>query len=178
MSFVRPELASAFLRWREVAAAVGLGLFGAVLMRAGGWILWPFGGVLALVAAGWAIIALRRMRFVRRVIAPGVVEVDEGQVGYFGPTFGGFVALADLVELRLTDFHGARQWRLRTRSGEILTIPLDAAGAEKLYDAFAALPGIDMAAVTSALGRRTTTPTLWKRHEPMLPGMRTDHEKS
>ena len=76
-----------------------------------------------------------------------MVEVDEGQVGYWGPSFGGFVALADLVEVRLTEFHGTRQWRLRTASGEVLTVPVDAAGAEKLYDAFAALPGIDMAAL-------------------------------
>ncbi|MDW4550173.1 hypothetical protein R5H32_12490 [Defluviimonas sp. D31] len=169
MSLIRPEVRAQFGRWREVISAAATGLFALWLFWLGGWFLQGLGVIGAALALGWGVIALRRLRFLRSVAAPGVVEVDEGQVGYWGPSFGGFVALADLVEVRLTEFHGTRQWRLRTASGEVLTVPVDAAGAEKLYDAFAALPGIDMAALTAALDRGVETLPLWKRADLSLP---------
>jgi hypothetical protein len=164
---IRPEVRAMLHRWREVIAAGLAGAAGLWIASLGGYVLMPFGLAVAALAGGWAMIALRRIRFLHGIGAPGVVEVDEGQVGYFGPTFGGFVALADLAELRLAEFYGARAWRLKTQDGQVLLIPVDAAGAERLYDAFAALPGIDMARVTAALdhgqptlprGRRGATP--------------------
>jgi hypothetical protein len=80
-----------------------------------------------------------------------VVEVDEGQVGYFGPGIGGFVGLPDLVELRLVSVQGGRFWRLKQADGQALLIPVDAAGAERLFDAFASLPGMDTQALVTAL---------------------------
>lgn len=156
-------------RWREVIAAGAVAAAGLWLLSLGGYVLVPAGAALTALAAGWAMIALRRIRFLRGVGAPGLVEVDEGQVGYFGPTFGGFVALADLAELRLAEFHGARAWRLKTQDGQVLLIPVDAAGAERLYDAFAALPGIDMARVTAALDHGQPTLPLWRRAAASLP---------
>ena len=170
MSFIRPKARQEIARWSEVAAAVGAALVGTLLMRMGGFLFLPVGALLTLLSLGWLLNALRRLSFQRPVVAPGVVEVVEGQVGYFGPTFGGFVALDDVTELRLTDFHGARQWRLRTLSGEVLLIPIDATGAEKLFDAFATLPGIDMAALSAALNREASTLPLWTRPAPRLPG--------
>ena len=169
MSFIRPKARQEIARWSEVAAAVGAALVGTLLMRMGGFLFLPVGALLTLLSLGWLLTALRRLSFQRPVVAPGVVEVVEGQVGYFGPTFGGFVALDDVTELRLTDFHGARQWRLRTLSGEVLLIPIDATGAEKLFDAFATLPGIDMAALSAALNREASTLPLWTRPAPRLP---------
>lgn len=160
---IRPELRATLCRWREVIAAAMVLAAGAWLALLGGWLLVPIGFSVAVLALGWGIVALRRVRFLQGVTAPGVVEVDEGQVGYLGPNFGGFVALADLSELRLTAHRGARQWRLSTLDGEALTIPVDANGAEKLFDAFAALPGIDMAAVTAALDHRQPALPLWRR---------------
>lgn len=148
---IRPELRAQIHRWREViyaAATAGAGLWIASL---GGLLLIPAGLALAALGAAWVISALRRLRFVQQTHAPGMVEVDEGQVGYLGPTFGGFVAMADLTELRLMTLHGRRLWRLKQDDGQALLIPVDAAGAERLYDAFAALPGFDMAAAVAAL---------------------------
>ncbi len=170
MSFIRPKARQEIARWSEVAAAVGAALVGTLLTRMGGFLFLPVGALLTLLSLGWLLNALRRLSFQRPVAAPGVVEVIEGQVGYFGPTFGGFVALDEVNELRLTDFHGARQWRLRTLSGEVLLIPIDATGAEKLFDAFATLPGIDMAALSVALNRGASTLPLWTRPAPRLPG--------
>ncbi|MDI3338207.1 hypothetical protein QKW60_17495 [Defluviimonas aestuarii] len=169
MSLIRPEIVRGLRRWREVIAAVALGLAGLWLASLGGWLLQGIGLILVALALGWSVIAWRRLRFLRGVAAPGVVEVDEGQVGYFGPNFGGFIALADIAELRLAEVGGTRHWRMRTHGGEVLTVPVDAAGAERLYDAFATLPGIDMAALTAALDRGVGTLPLWKRADPSLP---------
>lgn len=168
MNLIRPAMQRHIRRWGEVGAAVIVALLGGALMRAGGYLLFPAGAALTLLALGWALMAFRRLSFQREVSAPGVVEIVEGQVGYFGPTFGGFISLADLSELRLAEFHGTQQWRLKTSGGEVLMIPTEASGADKLYDAFATLPGIDMAALASALDNRTATLPLWRRPVPRL----------
>lgn len=163
MTVLRPEVAAGLVRWREVIASVAALAAGGWLIWLGGWLLVPLGGTVIALALAWGTIALRRLRFLRGVAAPGMVEVDEGQIGYFGPSFGGFVALAELSEVRLAVLHGARHWRLKTSAGEVLLVPVDAAGAEKLYDAFAVLPGIDMARLTAALDRGAETLPLWRR---------------
>ncbi len=169
MSFVRPALARRLRRWSELAAAILAAIVGGFVMRLGGFLFLPVGALLMLLSLGWAMTALRRLSFQRDVAAPGVVEVIEGQVSYFGPSFGGFVALDDLTELRLAEFHGSLQWRLRTAAGEVLLIPTEAAGAEQLYDAFATLPGIDMAILAFALRSGTATLPLWRRPRTALP---------
>ena len=165
---IRPEVGALARRWREVIAAAALAAFGLWTLSGGGYVLLPLGLAIVALAAGWGLIALRRIRFLRGIDAPGFVEVDEGQVGYFGPTFGGFVALADLAELCLAEHYGARAWRLRTGDGQVLLSPVDAAGADRLYDAFAALPGIDMSALVAALDHGQPTLPLWTRPQARL----------
>jgi hypothetical protein len=151
MSVIRPEVTAAIWRMREVIAALGVVGVGLWLMWLGGYLLVPVGlGVVAL-GGSWGVLAFRRMQFAQAVDAPGVVEVDEGQVGYFGPGIGGFVGLPDLVELRLVSVQGGRFWRLKQADGQALLIPVDAAGAERLFDAFASLPGMDTQALVTAL---------------------------
>ena len=152
MSAIRPEVSATARRWREVIAAVSFGAFGLWLIWLGGYVLFPAGLLVLAAAAAWALTALRRLRFAQAVHAPGVVEVDEGQIGYLGPTFGGYVAIPDLIEIRLVSMYGKRMWRLKQADGQTVLIPIDAAGAERLFDAFASLPGIDMGAVTAAIG--------------------------
>lgn len=151
MSFVRPEARAAFWRWREVIVAGGFAGFGLWLMLLGGFLLLPLGAVTTVLAFGFGLLALRRLRFAQSGDAPGVVELDEGQISYFGPTFGGALALRELSELRLITQFGRRMWRLRQHDGQALLIPVEAAGAERLFDAFAALPGMDTAALVAAL---------------------------
>ncbi len=160
---IRADVRAALWRAREAIAAGGLGLFGLWLMALGGYVLLPLGGMLAVLAVLWAVQALRRMRFVQDVDAPGVVEVDEGQVGYLGPSFGGYVALPDLVELRLIVIHGKRLWRLRQEDGQALLIPVSATGAERLFDAFATLPGLDSQALVAALAEGAGARVVWRR---------------
>lgn len=163
MSLLRPGAVAFLIRWREVAAAAGVALAGLWLLSLGGWILRPLGLTLTVLAIGWAVIALRRMRFQRGVAAPGMVDVDEGQVGYLGPTFGGYLSLRELTEIRLIDLYGKRHWRIRQADGQVLLIPIAAQGAETLFDAFAVLPGIDMSRLAAALDAPGEAGVIWSR---------------
>ena len=149
---IRAEVTDAVWRWREVIAAGMFGGCGVWLIWLGGFLLGPLGALVLVLAAFWGVTAWRRVRFAQDVAAPGVVEVDEGQVGYLGPSFGGYVALPDLVEVRLVTMYGRRLWRLKQADGQALLIPVNATGAERLFDAFGSLPGMDMAALLAALG--------------------------
>ena len=151
MSLIRPEVTAAIWRGREVIAAMIVVSLGLWLAWLGGYLLVPLGLGVALVGAAWALQALRRLRFAQSVDAPGVVEIDEAQIGYLGPDAGGFVGLPDLVELRFLTIGGRRMWRLKQADGQALLVPVDAAGAERLFDAFASLPGMDARALVAAL---------------------------
>jgi len=151
MSLIRPEVTDLIWRLREVIWAglvVALGLW---LIWLGGLILIPLGLAIAAIGAVLATTAFRRMRFVLAIDAPGVVELDEAQVGYLGPELGGFLSLQELVELRMLTLRGRRLWRLKQADGQALLIPVDAKGADRLYDAFASLPGMDTSALVAAL---------------------------
>jgi hypothetical protein len=167
MSWLRSEALEQLARWREVASAVGLAVFGAWLMASGGYVLPGLGAIFTLVGLAWGLIALRRLRFARPVSLPGLVEVDEGQIGYLGPGIGGFVALRDLTEIRMLTLRGMPHWRLKQADGQALLIPLAAAGADQLYDAFASLPSIDMARLAAAAAPSTKAQAgvqvLWQR---------------
>jgi hypothetical protein len=152
MSFIRPELIDTAHRWREVIAGAGLAALGLWTATRGGWVLTPVGLALIALGAAWAFTALRRMRFRQEGEAPGIVRVTEGQIAYYGPRVGGFVGLPDLSEIRLLTLRGRRIWKLKQGDGQLLHIPVESDGAEALFDAFATLPGIDMAALVAALG--------------------------
>jgi len=148
---IRPEAQAALWRLREVFAAVGLAAVGLWLAALGGFVLVPLGAIVVMLAAGFGLLAWRRLRFAQGGDAPGVVELDEGQISYFGPDVGGAVALRELVELRLITAGGRRMWRLRQDDGQALVIPVNAMGAERLFDAFAALPGMDTGVLVAAV---------------------------
>lgn len=174
---IRPEAMAALARWREVALAAGIIALGLWLMGQGGLVLLPVGGALVALGAGMALLALRRLRFAQAPAAPGLVEVDEGQVSYFGPVSGGFVSLREVVELRLLARGGQRFWRLKQADGQALLVPVDAAGSEGLFDAFSALPGMDSQSLVAALDlpvapgadgvpallQDTLGPVIWRR---------------
>ncbi|MGB3147322.1 MAG: hypothetical protein WBA91_06135 [Paracoccaceae bacterium] len=163
MSFLRPEARATLGRWVEPAAAFALGLLGLWIGFRGGYLLTPLGAAIGLVAAGWLILALRRLHFHQFAGVPGLVEFDEGQIGYLGPEFGGYVALADLSEVQVLDYYGRRHWRLRQLDGQAILIPHGAAGTEILFDAFATLPGADMRRFARASEGASTDITVWRR---------------
>jgi hypothetical protein len=162
---LRPAARDALLRWREVAGALAFALVGLWVASWGGWFYLGIGLILVLVGLAGVWIAWRRLRFRQAVNQPGLVEIDEGQVRYLGPHGGGFAALGDLVEIRLTsDGAGQRWWRLREAGGAVLSIPSAAEGADALFDAFASLPGLSPATLLTALDSRGNVDvTVWSR---------------
>ena len=148
---VNPKLRAQLIRHREAIGAGAVTLLGLWVAAQGGLILIPLGLVIAALGGALALNAWRRTRFAQAIAAPGMVELDEGQVGYLAPDMGGFLSLNDLTEIRLMTVRGTRMWRLKQSDGQALLIPVDAAGAERLFDAFANLPGLDTAALVAAL---------------------------
>lgn len=147
MSLFRPEAMEAIRRWREVLA-------GTVVMALGlNWALTGFGALfligcgLFLGGAALIISGVQRGRFRQGGGGAGVVDVDERQITYFGPFGGGAMAVGEIVELG-TD--GAGTWLLRDVEGRSLSIPMRAEGAEALFDAFSALPGMTGGALVEA----------------------------
>ncbi|OYU38328.1 MAG: hypothetical protein CFE33_15755 [Pseudorhodobacter sp. PARRP1] len=179
---IRPEFIALLRRFSEVLWALAVLAFGLWLIVLGGYLLTPVGTAIAAFGVAWGILALRRLRFVQTIDSPGVVEVDEGQIGYLGPQSGGYVSIPELVELRLLSLRGRRVWRLKQADGQALLIPVDASGADKLFDAFASLPGMNTLALVSALdpspstgstvlSLAATTQTIWHRKTAAaLPG--------
>ncbi|NKX45594.1 hypothetical protein [Roseicyclus persicicus] len=162
--FLRPEAAAVLRRWREVIAALGLVALGLWIATSPGPVLQGAGYVLAALAAIALVPAIRRARFAPGGQGPGVVRVVEGRILYMGPVTGGAVSVRELTSLSLRrDEDGRAAWVL-TEPGQLLVIPVDAAGAEALFDAFTALPGLGAQRLLSARQSvRTGTQTLWRR---------------
>ncbi len=151
MMLIRPEVAALIHRYREALGAGVIVLAGLWMMALGGYVLVPLGLLVAGVGVVLTVNAVRKARFMQDVSAPGLVELDEAQVGYLAPETGGFLSLDELVEIRILVLRGKRMWRLKQADGQALLIPVDASGAERLFDAFANLPGMDTAALVAAL---------------------------
>ena len=147
MNFIRPEVRDTLLRWREVLvglAALALGLrflltsFGALFL---------IGAGLSLAGAALILAGIQRARFRSGGGGSGVVEIDERRITYLGPFGGGAVAVDDLVEIGVDP---SRSWLVQDRGGTHLMIPMNAEGADALFDAFAAVPGMTSAKLVEA----------------------------
>lgn len=172
MSFVRPEVSAALKRWREATiggflllAGLHLAIFGLGLQRL-------MGAGMAAIGAMLLWEGVRRARFPAPGGGAGMVDVDEREITYFGPLGGGSVSINELVRVnvRTNDLGPIAPdlyWDFYDGSGQSLTIPGDAEGVELIFDALAALEGVDYEAATTAAG--TTEDrlfTIWQRAEP------------
>lgn len=173
MSFIRPEARAGLWRWREVlsgAAVSCLGLWWAI--GPGGLLGWV-GGALCLAGLALCVVGLQRARFRAGDGGPGVVQVDEGQITYFGPLDGGTVAAGELARLVLDPTAHPAHWLLEQPGAPALAIPVNAEGADVLFDVFAALPGIRTERMLAELRGRAAHPVvIWERH-----GTRRDHQR-
>ncbi len=140
---IRPAAAAALRRWQEA-------LIGLAVCALGAW--WGFftgGGLLhwvgyVVLAAGIALVVtgVQRGRFRIGGSGPGVVQVVERRVSYFGPLSGGIIDLDALKALSLDHTSDPACWLLQVPAQQVLAIPLNAKGADQLFDVFATLPGI------------------------------------
>ncbi|MBC7164111.1 MAG: hypothetical protein H5U15_03825 [Roseovarius sp.] len=163
MSLVRPGAADTLRRWREVLVALGLAALGLWWALSGFGLLRWVGWALVLAAAALALAGVQRARFRRGAGGPGVVVVDEGLIAYLGPHGGGAVALSEITALALAP--EGPHWVLSQPGRPDLHVPLDAEGAETLFDVFAALPGLRTEQMLARMRRPGPVPeTLWQRH--------------
>ena len=165
--FIRPEVATALHRWREVIAALAAIAVGFWIALQPGPIVQGFGWVLIALGAMGIVPATRRALLSRAAhpgTGPGVVRIDEGRVLYMGPVTGGTVALPDLTHLSLRrDTGGRTAWVLADPTA-LITVPTDAAGAEALMDALLTLDGLTPGRLHAALTDRAPgTTRLWVR---------------
>ena len=173
MSFIRPEAQAALWRWREVILGALVALLGL------SWATGP-GGVLAwvgwlLVAAGFAlgVVGAQRARFRAEGGGPGVVSVDEGQIAYFGPLSGGVVAARELERLTLDPTLHPAHWVLAQPGHPPLAIPINAEGADSLFDIFASLPGLRTEHMLAQLNGGAVHPVvIWEKTSQRPPHLR------
>ncbi len=169
MSLIRPEAAAALVQWRDAligAVLAGLGLWWALAARGilgwVGWALLPIGLLLLWVG-------IRRARFHSGRGGLGVVTVDESAVAWMGPFHGGALSLAELDRLELDPTLQPPVWRLTAPGEPPLEIPVNAEGADALFDAFAQLPGLDTPKMLAELRGGAQAPvTIWQKSRPRL----------
>lgn len=140
---IRPAAAAAIKRWQEALIGVGvvlLGLYWAFLT--GGGLLHWIGYVVIAIGIALTVTGIQRARFRTGDDGPGVVQVVERRISYFGPLSGGIVDLDALQALSLDPASEPPVWLLMAPGQPRLEIPLTAKGADQLFDAFATLPGI------------------------------------
>ena len=161
---IRPEILAALTRWREVIASAAVIAVGLWIGSAPGPVLTMFGAIIIAFGAAAAFASYRRARFRLEIDAPGLVEIDEGQISYLSPAMGGSVELSQLSEIQVLVVAGNRRcWRLKQSDGQTLLVPLAAAGADALVDSFASLPGLDGSKLQTALATTSVEPvTLWR----------------
>lgn len=173
-SFIRPEVQAQMWRWREVIAGVALEALGAWwVFVTGGLLAWL--GILALLVGSLlCYLGFQRVRFRGASGGLGSVDVDEGQVTYFGPMTGGMMPLSEMDALALVRSAQTPHWRL-SAGAEHLMIPVDADGSDDLFDAFASLPGLRTERMLSILKDTAAQDTVvWQRADAG-PGPRLLH---
>jgi hypothetical protein len=163
IDFIRPAARQALHRWRETllaALVAALGLFWSLTSI--GLVQW-FGWLVTLLGLAMLWSAIQRMRFVTRGAGPGVVQVVEGEIRYFGPRGGGFAAVDAIIALSLSA--DGSYWLVEAEDGQILVVPRAASGAEALFDAFTRLPGLEMEQLLRILAQDPAAQarTIWRR---------------
>lgn len=166
MSFIRPEVSRLLLRWREAlsgACFAGLGLWWALGTH--GPVAW-IGWICMAAGTGIVLAGVQRGRFRLPGQGPGIVQVTEGQISYFGPLTGGAVALSEITRIALDPSGHPAHWVLSQHAQPDLSIPITAEGSEVLFDAFASLPGMRTEYMLGQMKRTSGAPSVvWSRGE-------------
>ncbi|MEM7731190.1 MAG: hypothetical protein AAF280_00210 [Pseudomonadota bacterium] len=172
MSFIRPEARAALWRWREALVGASGFAFGLWWFFSGGSLTRWVGVAVALASLALLMAGVQRGRFRVRAGGLGVVRADEGQVAYFGPLTGGVVALSEMSQLRYDATGRPEHWVLAQPGQPDLFIPVNAEGADALFDIFVRLPGLKTERLLSVMRKTAQTQTvLWQRDRgAALPG--------
>lgn len=143
MEIVRPEVSTAVWRFRDALIGAAVSFFGLYWAITGVGIMAIVGMSLAVAGALLVFAGIQRGRFRAASGGAGVVHVVEGQVTYFGPVEGGSVIVANLDRVELDPLaEPAGEWILHDETTMPLRIPVNAEGAETLFDVFSGLEGL------------------------------------
>lgn len=166
MNLIRPEVRDGLFRWREVLVGIATLLIGLRLATTSFGAVFIIGCGLALAGAALIFAGIQRARFRSGGGGAGVVDIDERQITYFGPYGGGAVSVDELVEIGVDP---SRSWLMRDAAGTHLMIPMNAEGADALFDAFAAVPGLTTARlVEAARSAPRQYTTIWAKPQGRL----------
>lgn len=158
------HLRDALAPWRGVLAGGGVAAAGLLVALATFGLTRALGLVLLLLGLALAWTARQRMRWGRGGGGPGVVQVDERRLAYWGPLTGGVIDMDDLRRLDLDPTGRPAHWVLWGPGGQRVEVPVTAAGAERLLDLFAALPGLPVERLLAARAAGGDAPvTVWRR---------------
>ncbi|AAV96850.1 hypothetical protein KQ247_07240 [Ruegeria pomeroyi] len=164
MSFIRPEARAALWRWREVLAGLAVALLGLSWIAGPGGLLGWTGWPVAAAGLALAVVGVQRARFRTGGGGPGIVLLDEGEITYMGPLGGGSVAAAEIERLTYDPTATPPHWLLEQEGRAVLAIPVNAEGAEVLFDGFSALPGLRTERVLAVLkGDARHAVVIWER---------------
>lgn len=167
--FFRPEAKAALWRWREILVAAGMAVLGLWWIIGPGRLLALPGWALVIGAVALTLVGIQRGRFRGDGGGVGAVQVDEGQIAYFGPLTGGVVALNVMERLSLDATSQPPHWRLEAPEQAPVLIPVNAAGSDALFDAFATLPGLRTERMLAELTtRQAHAVVIWER-SPLRP---------
>lgn len=168
----RPEAISRLARWKE-PLLIGLVLLYAVSLfwkavTLGSWISGITGLILIVVVGTLLYVSYLRARLRRDVTSPGIVEINEQNITYFGPTAGGEVELDSITRIQISTLPstiGDRNWVIWHHGGS-LVIPVAAEGADQLLEVLTALPGFRYDATLKAIEATTQDIfTIWTKAE-------------
>ena len=161
---IRPAARAAIARWAEALWGLGvlaLGLYWGFFT--GGGLLHWVGYAVAIAGALLLVAGLQKGRFRTGSGGPGVVQIVEGRIAYFGPLTGGAADLGDLTRVVLDPSAKPPHWLLHRPGEPDLAIPLNAEGADALFDAFATLPGLKTERMLAEMRKDGTRPvTIWE----------------
>ncbi|WP_107496719.1 hypothetical protein [Thalassobius sp. I31.1] len=155
MSFIRPEVAAHFRRWRGVLEGVAFLLVG----------LWMFlrlygavklvGALVFLVGLGLCWNAIRRAKLRQREGGKGVIEVTERRFSWFTADGGTRFSLDDVVKIEIeTNDRGPVEedlfWYFTLFDGSRHEVAGSAAQGDTIFDLLATFPGVDYEKVIKA----------------------------
>jgi hypothetical protein len=171
--FMRPEATQTLARWRGMLISGAVLALGALIaLRSYDLTFW-LGIVIMLAGAISLVAAAQRMRFDAGTGGPGVVQIDEGAIGYFGPLGGGVIARSEMTALALDRTGKPAHWALSQPDQLDVMIPLTAAGADALFDVFAALPGMKTERMLAEMRKgEAGRAILWQRPGSTAPHLR------
>lgn len=169
MNFIRPNVRAHFSKWAEAYLVTLILIIGVrVLIR--GFVIESIvyeivGAIISVIGLVLLRGTIQRIQFRRSQKAPGMVDVTEREISYFGPMHGKTLSLESLskIELRESEAY-ASVWVLHNSEGDPMIVPTSAKGSDRLFDAFTSLSGVRMDALVKAVN---TVPVhnhvIWER---------------